>query len=575
MKPNIYLAILFCYFTYANIGFSQNSKNRELNIKKIDSLFEIANQDLIGNGDQLKTLIDLSKKNNYPKGEVRGLVNLGVYYMNNSKNDSANIVFEKGEKLIQQHPDLEFILSFIYNNKAAILSNQDLHYRALKYFNKSHKINLKQGDQKMALIIKMNMLGCHLALGQPDKVLAYSQELLQDSTVIAQEDLKYQLYNNMAMAYFDKKEYGKAINWWSANLKTVKNSEQLGEISYNLGSIAEAHRNLGNYDIALQKAQEARKIVDAKPELSAYAASNSIILGKIYNSLDNPDEAINFFEKAILQNPDDPKDIIYSLKNLGAIYKKMNSWDKSARYFEKYGVLIDSLYTKRNDFISKISEGKMQLIEEEQKNTLLSENNEVLAHKNSIQKLYILLLSISLFCLLTVVLSVFIYRKYHKSERQIEQLKEKEKNTLQQHLQSQEEQFLATMITVKDRLNKLTSIRKNLSSAIKYNNREEMMDLEKKLAIFISSTNDLTLINDRIESQYLGITSQINSRFPDLSPNDIRHCLFMKLNLSIKESAQMLSVSTHAIKMARKRLRKKMNLPEDVSLKDHLQKEIA
>ncbi len=575
MKYLAYWIITFTLLQNPNLAFCQGSQDSENQIKYIDSLFEIAKKDLIGNGDLLKELIKQSQSINYTKGKVRGYVNLGIYYTNNSMIDSANIVYDKGEKLIKQHPDLEYALAYIYNNKASILSNQELHYQALKYYHKAHKINIKQEDKKSTLITKMNMLNCHLALGEPDKVLAYAKELLDDSTVINQEDLKYQLYTSLATAYFDKKEYGKAINWWNANLESIQNSEKKGEISHLITSIADAHRSLGNYEIALEKALEAKKIVDNKPELSAYAATNAMVLGKIYNSLDNPEESILHFKNVILQNPNDPMDVAFSYKNLGAIYQRMESWDNSANYYQKHGALIDSLYHQRNEDISKISEGKIQLIEQEYKNDLLTKDNDILTYKTEKQELYIISLAIGFFSLLFVLLSLVLYRKYNKSEQQIELLKENEKKILENHLQSREEEFLATMISVNERLDKLSSIKKNLSSSIKYNNREEMIEVEKRLECFISSTSDLTILKDRIESQYPGITAQINTSFPELSTNDIRHCLLMKLNLSIKESAQLLSVSTHAIKMARKRLKKKMNIPEDVSLKDHLQNKIA
>ncbi len=575
MKSQAYWILVFILLQNLQPGFCQDSGDHKKQIKYIDSLFEIAKKDLIGNGDALKELIVLSQNANYPKGEVRGLVNLGVYYTNNSMIDSANFVYGKGEKLIKQHPDLEFALSYIYNNKAVILTNQQLHYQALKYYHKSHRINLEQGDKKMAMITKMNILNCHLALGEPDKVIAYSKELITDSTIMNQDDIKSQLYNNMGIAHFDKKEYGKAINWWTANLKLIKESDQTGQISYLLTSIADAYRNLGDYEIALEKALKAKNILESKPQLSTYSAANALVLGKIYNSLDNPDQAITYFENAILQNPDNPMDIAFSYKNLGAIHKRMKSWDKTANYYEKYASLMDSLYTNRNEDISKISEGKIQLLEEEYKNDLLTKDNDILTYKNEKQKLYIISLAIGFFSVLFVLLSLVLYTKYNKSERQVELLKENEKKILENHLQSREEEFLATMISVNERLNKLSYIKKNLSSAIKYNNREEMIEVEKRLDRFISSTSDLTILKDRIESQYPGITAQINTSFPELSTNDIRHCLLMKLNLSIKESAQLLSVSTHAVKMARKRLKKKMNIPEDVSLRDHLQNKIA
>ncbi len=571
MKYLPYWILVFALLQNLSPLFSQDVKNPENRIKYIDSLYEIAKKDLIGNGDLLNELILHSQNENYPKGELRGLISLGIYYTKNAMIDSASSVYEKGEKLIQQHPDLEFALAEIYANKAALLKNQKLHYQALTCYHKTHKINTKQKDKKAALFTKMEILNCHLALNEPDKVLAYSKELLQDTIVMKQEDLKYILYSSLAMAHFNKKEYGKAISWWNATLESIQDSDQKGEISFVMTSIANAYRSLGNYEIALKKGLEAKKILDNKPLLSAYAAKNAIVLGEIYNSLDNPDEAIVHFENAILLNPDDPIDIALSYKNLGAIFKRMESWDNAAKYYEKYGAHVDNLYHNRNENFSKIFEKRMQVIEETYKNDLHLKDNDILMYKNEKQKLHVISLLIGFFSLLLMLLSFILYKKYNTSEQQVELLKANEKKILENHLQSREEEFLATIISVNERLDKLSSIKKNLSSAIKYNNREEIIDVEKRLDQFISSISDLTILKDRIESQYPGITAQINTCFPDLSTNDVRHCLLMKLNLSIKESAQLLSVSTHAVKMARKRLKKKMNIPEEISLKDHLQ----
>jgi len=235
----------------------------------------------------------------------------------------------------------------------------------------------------------------------------------------------------------------------------------------------------------------------------------------------------------------------------------------------------DSSNVNRNEAISKMAVNKLQLLEEEYKNDLLTKDNAILSYKNEKQKLYIITLVIGFFSVLLILLTFVVYMRYNQSEREFEVLKENETKILKAHLQNREEEFLATITSVNERLDKLTYIKKNLSSAIKYNNRKELIAAEKRLQNFITSTSDFTVIKDRIESRYPGITAQIIMLHPELSSNDMRHCVLMKLNLSIKESAQLLSVSTHAIKMARKRLKKKMNVPEDVSLKDHLQNTIS
>ena len=61
--------------------------------------------------------------------------------------------------------------------------------------------------------------------------------------------------------------------------------------------------------------------------------------------------------------------------------------------------------------------------------------------------------------------------------------------------------------------------------------------------------------------------------FPNLTPNELRLCAFIKSNLSIKEIATINGISVDSVKTARKRLRKSLNLTgEDVSLLGFLSK---
>ncbi|WP_345950202.1 triple tyrosine motif-containing protein [Mucilaginibacter sp. PAMB04274] len=72
---------------------------------------------------------------------------------------------------------------------------------------------------------------------------------------------------------------------------------------------------------------------------------------------------------------------------------------------------------------------------------------------------------------------------------------------------------------------------------------------------------------DMIHSNFL---SRLKERFPDLSPNDLKLCAYLKMNLTSKEIAQLMSITIKAVEVSRYRLRKKMQIPSDVPLFDYL-----
>jgi ligand-binding sensor domain-containing protein/DNA-binding CsgD family transcriptional regulator len=74
---------------------------------------------------------------------------------------------------------------------------------------------------------------------------------------------------------------------------------------------------------------------------------------------------------------------------------------------------------------------------------------------------------------------------------------------------------------------------------------------------------------DKIHTNFLNI---LKTKFPDLSPTDLKMCAYLKINLTSKEIAQLMSITIRAVEVGRYRLRKKLNLPSNVNLFDYLVK---
>lgn len=71
---------------------------------------------------------------------------------------------------------------------------------------------------------------------------------------------------------------------------------------------------------------------------------------------------------------------------------------------------------------------------------------------------------------------------------------------------------------------------------------------------------------ESLEKQLVGIhekfVSVLSTKFPDLSSKNIKLCILVKLNLTTKEIAQLMFVEPLSVKMARSRLRKKLNIED-------------
>jgi DNA-binding CsgD family transcriptional regulator len=63
---------------------------------------------------------------------------------------------------------------------------------------------------------------------------------------------------------------------------------------------------------------------------------------------------------------------------------------------------------------------------------------------------------------------------------------------------------------------------------------------------------------------------KVKEKHPKLTPNDLRLCAYLRLNLSSKEIAPLLNISPRSVEVKRYRLRKKMDLPHDFNLTNYI-----
>ncbi len=75
---------------------------------------------------------------------------------------------------------------------------------------------------------------------------------------------------------------------------------------------------------------------------------------------------------------------------------------------------------------------------------------------------------------------------------------------------------------------------------------------------------------EKIASQYKSFTQKFNNKFPELTANEEKHCMLIKAGLTYKEIAAIMDISVNGVKIARNRLRKKLNLENETKTSDFI-----
>ena len=72
---------------------------------------------------------------------------------------------------------------------------------------------------------------------------------------------------------------------------------------------------------------------------------------------------------------------------------------------------------------------------------------------------------------------------------------------------------------------------------------------------------------DSVHTNYL---KKLKDQYPSLTTSDLKLAAYLRLNLSSKEIAQLMNISIRGVETSRYRLRKKLELPNEMNLFDHL-----
>ncbi len=86
----------------------------------------------------------------------------------------------------------------------------------------------------------------------------------------------------------------------------------------------------------------------------------------------------------------------------------------------------------------------------------------------------------------------------------------------------------------------------------------------------LNNTDDWKLFQEAFNNADKNFLKKIKNKHENLTPNDLRLCAYLRLNLSSKEIAPLLNISPRSVEVKRYRLRKKMNLEHNMNLTDYI-----
>lgn len=204
---------------------------------------------------------------------------------------------------------------------------------------------------------------------------------------------------------------------------------------------------------------------------------------------------------------------------------------------------------------------------------------QLLKKEKAIAQLNNRLLWLCLFFILFVFAgAVFFLKRINKRDKQLHFTKEQLVNakeeqqrlkeiSLQNEIEFKESQLSAMTIRLVQNSELLQELKQALeNSNLLLNNKPLQLLLNKAL----NSDSDWENFNNSFESINKNFYEKLKSVLPDISPNELKICALIKMNLSIKEMADILNISPDSVKTARYRLRKKLPIKTEDNLAEFI-----
>lgn len=190
---------------------------------------------------------------------------------------------------------------------------------------------------------------------------------------------------------------------------------------------------------------------------------------------------------------------------------------------------------------------------------------------------------IILFILLSYLTNNLYRRYYHKQQeamllqkqKEIE-LKEYEKEQelmafknerLKEEIDTKNRELAVSTMSLIKKNEFLSKIKKDLG-AIK--DLGTIKTVVKTIDNSLNNEDDWEFFKEAFNNADKEFFKRLKDKHPALTPNDLKLCAYLRLNLSSKEIASLLNISTRSTEVKRYRLRKKMNLPHEVSLNNYI-----
>lgn len=522
--------------------------------------------------------LEVSLRNNYIKGQFLNYLALGSIKLKKDDHDKAKKFFLNAKDLIDESIDPRDAMG-LYLGLGNLYATQSNLYRSQEALFTGLRIAEEHYDSLYLPKFYNNIAIIYAKLEDDKKSLEYYLKALEIFEYLKDPYFIGNTLNNIGNAYIQI-----GIND-SARLylnKAIKIGRQIS----NYYVLTNVYSNLGVITLMEGKSIDALEFFEKSQNMADSLAndfwgSRALIFARVYAHMGNAYFQLNDFEQALYfyhQALSSAKvssnlGIVTEVsQKLAVLFEQQGNKDSAFFYYKKFTALNDSILRVKNT--QKITELTLQHeFDKERKQQKLE--SELIEAKHKRKELNYLVIILSTGASLLIIVFLYILQQNRMRRKNLEQkMLSIEKQKLSKELDYKNKELTTNVMYLLKKNEFISSISDKLKNTI----QREKDDSEKLINNIISeldksiSQDTWTEFEVRFQEVHVDFYNRLSRQFPDLTPNELRLCAFLRLNMTSKEIADITYQSAESLKTARYRLRKKLGLDRDENLIAYLTK---
>lgn len=472
--------------------------------------------------------------------------------------DMGEICFHLGyyTKALQYYLDAKRLFEKVKRND--LLGDTFVKLGTLYYYNKDTDKSRSSYDQALKVYQALkDQQGIGITMGKLGHLMEKKQ--LYDSAFIYQK---------------------RALDAYTA----IDDKEGIAGIYEHMGSI---HEDLAQYNDAMSYFQSA---------LAIYKASNAVIqsvevvnnIGDVYRKTGNLKKAMRQSLSALrlAQETDEVYQVSSAYRDISKTYNLMGKNDSAFHYAEIARTYLMKIYSLENSrqmaFLASLNDAEKK-------------NDEIKNLQNE-KKVNLIVTVATVVIILLLVIAVFLIISRHRiklnSEQQASQQniaileaekrlmeaglknKDMEEIQLKQEIELKSKELSTHVLHVIQKNQVLEGLKGQLEDMVKDDKRDQKKQLKQMISQINQDFNNDSYWNDFstvFEQIHKSFFEKLNQQFPNLTATDLKLVSLLKMNMDSADMAAMLAISQDSLRIARYRLRKKLNLPQGENLVSFLQ----